>query len=327
MNEMDVSIILKNFKKTLYNNTLNNLLRHKGTIIKGRAYTEMQAEEDAAALVEDTSSYLVALLDTGLVDDNSIEKVLTNIVKNVKGIDYLPTNERGIFGVLENSKVFINPDLSPERKKLYLFHELTHGCMKSMEDAPYIGNYKRYSTFYGYMVLEEGITQNIAETCFYKIMRQNRPAKRYETDRIFQDDRIKFKTNYDYYGLYQPLVIAFGKTLRGVGSVYDNSDDKILYDISKRALKEDLLDSIIFEYETDGKIDELTIMLFGLANIYSAKLKSFTGNCVYEKIFDKNGKCLEEMKLEPSADEIVRSYQYVLNKTTELEDYRPEVIR
>lgn len=164
------------------------------------------------------------------------------------------------------------------KRTLYLFHELAHSCFKNRDTAPYIGDFMRHSTYYGYMTIEEAIAQNIAETCYYASTNQQRLQKRLERDRIMPN--IEYQTNYDYYGLYQPLAVAFGRVLRGVGTSYRNSDDKILFDLSKKALKEDLLESVIYEYQRDGISQDLEPMFFCFSqHLFSKKDELWYGWC------------------------------------------------
>ena len=319
---MDYNLVVKNFKDTLLTNTLARTRQYIGKRVQGQIYTVQQAEIDAATLVNDSLKFVETLLTTGLIDNKTFERVITRLSNNVKTIDFLPENKRGIYGqaVAEEQKVYINPDMQNWKRTLYLFHELAHSCFKNRDTAPYIGDFMRHSTYYGYMTIEEALAQNIAETCYYASINQQRPQKRLERDRIMPN--IEYQTNYDYYGLYQPLAVAFGRVLRGVGTSYRDSDDKILFDLSKKALKEDLLESVIYEYTRDGISQDLEPIFFALANIYSAKKMSFGMGGVEEKVFDRNQKLVAKKELRPTSVETQKYYTNALNIMKRNENYR-----
>ena len=314
--------LLQKFRDTLFTNTLACTQQHIGKKIQGQVYTPQQAKKDAVFLVNTSLKFIENLSTTGLIDNNVFERVIKNLSHNVKTIDFLPENERGIFGqsVAEEQKVYINPDMPKGKRILYLFHELTHCCFKNRNTAPYIGDYMRHSTYYGYMTIEEALAQNIAETCYYAYTGQQKPQKRLERDRIMPN--IQYYTNFDYYGLYQPLAAAFGRVLRGVGTSNRDSDDKILFDLSKKALREDLLESVINEYQRDGILEDLEPMFFALANIYAAKKMSFGMGGVQEKVFDKNQQLVAEKNLQPSLEQTQEYYIKALNIMKKNEDYR-----
>ena len=322
---MDYNTVIKNFKNTLYSNTLKATQKYIGKRIQGQIYTQLHAEKDAVNLVHDSLKFVETLLTTELIDEKAFERVIANLSENVKTIDFLPENNRGIYGqtVAKEQKVYINPDLPKWKRTLYLYHELTHCCFENRKLAPYIGDFMRHSSYFGYMTIEEALAQNIAETCYYASINQPRPKHRIEKDPTMPN--IKYETNYDFYGLYQPLAVAFGRSLRGVGTSSKDSGDKILFDLSKKALKEDLLDAAIYEYQRDGITKDLEETLFALANIYSAKKMSFGMGSVEERVYDRNNNYIAKKELKPTQSETQQYYLKVLNIMQKNEDYRPEL--
>lgn len=308
-------------------NTLLNLQKYVGTRIRGQIYTAEQAKIDADNLILFLQSFLGELERTGLIDSTETKTRIEKMIwRNVLSIDFLPESERGLYGKTnpDEHKIYINPELDIQKRTLYLFHELAHCCFEDVEtidDIPAIGDYKRFSTYYGYMVIEEALAQNIAETCFYHVMDKPRPAKQESRDSIIPG--VPFFTNFDYYGLYQPLATLFGRTLRGVGKSTLDRDDRVLFQLSKKALKENLLKSVVDEYTKDGIADELELTFFKLANIYSAKKKSFGAGWAIERVFDKNGKCIKEKELNTTKENTANYYIDVLNQMIKNEDYRP----
>lgn len=319
---MDYNLVVKNFKDTLLSNTLQSTRQYVGKRIQGQIYTAEQSQIDALKLANDCLKFIETLLTTELIDEKTFERIIEKLSNTVKNIDFLPENKRGIYGqvVAEEQKVYINPDMPNWKRTLYLFHELAHCCFKDRNTAPHIGDLMRHSTYYGYMTIEEALAQNIAETCYYASINQPRPQKQAERDRVIPN--IQYQTNYDYYGLYQPLAIAFGRVLRGVGTSHSDSDDKILFDLSKKALKEDLLESVIYEYQKDGISQYLEPMFFALANIYAAKKMSFGMGGAVERVFDRNGRLVASKELSPTIQETQQYYMKALEIMKRNEDYR-----
>ncbi len=319
---MDYKLVIKNFKDTLLSNTLQSTRQYVGKRVQGQIYTAEHAQIDALTLANDSLKFIETLLTTELIDEKTFERIIEKLSNTVKNIDFLPENKRGIYGqaVAEEKKIYINPDMQNWKRTLYLFHELAHCCFKERNTAPYIGDLMRHSTYYGYMTIEEALAQNIAETCYYASINQPRPQKQPERDRVIPN--IQYQTNYDYYGLYQPLAIAFGRVLRGVGTSYRDSDDKILFDLSKKALKEDLLESVIYEYQRDGISQDLEPMFFALANIYSAKKMSFGMGGVEERVFDRNERLVASKELKPTIQETQQYYMNALEIMKRNENYR-----
>jgi len=153
-----------------------------------------------------------------------------------------------------------------DKQLLYLYHELAHCCFGNVGEE-----HKKQSYYYGYMTIEEALAQNIAETCFY--YGQQRPSHHLEKDAIFPNN-YSCKTNFDTavnYGLYQPIAVAMGRTLKDIGTSPNTSDEQILFELSQKALKENLFYSIIKEYKQDNVSNDLHLLLNNLAEIYFAK--------------------------------------------------------
>ena len=110
--------------------------------------------------------------------------------------------------------------------------------------------------------------------------------------------------------------------LNGVGTSYRTSDDEILFDLSKKDLKEDLLKSVIYEYQKDGIAQDLEPMFFALANIYSAKKISFGMVGFEEKVFDRDQKLVTRKELKATSAETRENYTNALNIMRRNEDYR-----
>ena len=96
-----------------------------------------------------------------------------------------------------------------------------------------------------------------------------------------------------------------------------------LFDLSKKALREDLLESVIEEYQRDGIAHDLDPMFFSLANVYSAKKMSFGMGGVEERVFDQNQNLIFAQVLNPTPYETQQHYTKALQIMKQNEDYRP----
>ena len=133
--------------------------------------------------------------------------------------------------------------------------------------------------------------------------------------------KIEFSSNFDYYGLFQPLAINFGRVLRGVGTINDNSEERIMHDLCKKALKENLLNSVISEYRKYGIETHLPKIFYSLANVFSAKNHSFGVGYVTEKLWDINNNLLSDEVMKPTIEETENFYIQALKTTKALENY------
>ncbi len=221
-----------------------------------------------------------------------------NILHSLSGINsisVLPKNRRGIYGQTLNDihAILINPELSgsktltsAERTRLYTAHELGHyingswlqsvithinnqirsGKIKTREDA---------QLFYdGFSLLDEATTQDRAEDFAYAFAGKTRPPMEYYKNRLLFDG-TPYKTNFDFYGELQMPATMFGRTLRGIGSI--NDDSAALNALSQRALKSSFVDEIMQEYTKDGQLSNLFPEIKNMGILKNASYATFGG--------------------------------------------------
>ena len=328
----------------LFDNTAENLKKWIGKPIRGKIYTTEDVAKDAHRFTTKTLTFIKTMKELGLIDPTNIDNVCENIFNSTHQIDYLSENERNIFGIAEKEqkRIRLNPNMGMnvsdnqevnEKQNdymldLYLFHELAHKCLPKIDNTfdsiPTLMKFKNSSTVYGYQALEEAVAQEIAEMCYYKHKNLERPAKTKHTDTILP--KVVFKSNFNYYGLYQPVAVSFGRALRGVGKSSDDSSEKIMYDLCHRATHNNLLTSIVEEYKHDGLETECFQLFHTLAHIYSAKQNSFgVHSGLKNQSLNPNTN-----EFEPSLEEelgvnvdVKKLYMWVIDKLNSLEDYRP----
>ena len=226
-----------------------------------------------------------------------------NILKsleNINVVSVLPKNNRGIYGqaIVDENVLLISPVLKPsrtltkqERTRLYLAHELGHYInnewMKTVIDD--LNNRLRngkleesqaQTIYNGFALLDESITQNRAEEFAYNMANKPRPSMR---DEIRQNqygealfDGNAYRTNYDYYGEFQIPTVMFGRTLRGIGKL--QNDTEVLNVLSQRALNPNFANRIIQEYSKNGQLPKLFPLLESMGTIKSASYYLFRGN-------------------------------------------------
>lgn len=221
----------------------------------------------------------------GFINDKNLPHVVKKLLK-IEKFGNLPKEQRGLFGATSHNNgspslsVAINPDLDPYRRELYSFHELTHvvldGNTEVMEEsARNTGARPEQQSLFadGYTVIEEVVAQNTAEQMMAILYGRNRNAASQNTDRAIPG--IRFSTNFDYYGLYQPIATSFAKTLQGIGNLSSRgNDDMYLNALSARAFNPNFAESIVEEYKSNRHFKELAISFMKLGRVYRAKLAS-----------------------------------------------------
>ena len=254
-------------------------------------------------LIGDVEEFIYQGVKTKTFNANNINYVLTGL-NSITNLNVLPNNLRGIYGLaLSSGEIQINPRLSGsatlterERQRLYMFHELGHKVLKIydskisldfndtfygtiMNKDPNFNN-PSYQTKnpivdYGWLLIEEALVQDMAEKFTYSSKNAPRPIKQNRRDeRVF--GAYEFPTNYDYYGLFQPITIMFGKPLRGVGNLNDASDDKIMNDLLAKSLSGTFVNDVIAEYGVNSSLyKDLYDTLFCMGHIMNAKYASF----------------------------------------------------
>lgn len=268
---------------------------------------------------QNTEEFVKQCMDNGFITYQNLRRCLENL-KSVSFIDVLPENQRGIYGITTNDSVQVNPNLDSNRRRLYQFHELAHKLIRVQSPVAEVIKYNRgrkergksalnaNNLLDGWALLEEAIVQNIAEGCFYTSINQPRPQQRYQQEPRVIGDK-KFKTNFDFYGIYQPLTTRFARTIRGIGTGKNDSDDLILNEFSKKACNGDFIKAVTEEYSRDVGIDRLMELIEKLGKIFNEKSATFG-----------NGTKMTTVQ------ETQMIWNSVIAEMIKLEDYRPAIV-
>ncbi len=226
---------------------------------------------------------------------------ILNAVSEVKAISVLDDSDKGIYGITHPTGVIqINPNLSgngiltpDERTRLYVAHELGHMVNRTWMDSvtKFLSTDKRLSPndktmFYeGFSLIDEATTQDRAENIAYYYAHKQRNCLRNYSDPSGMYGGDTYRTNFDFYGELEPPVIAFGRTLRGIGSI--ENDERVMNVLGNRALKPNFADNIIYEYRRDGQIDNLYAQMQYMGMLKKASYARFGYDDV---IYLKNSK-------------------------------------
>ena len=250
-------------------------------------------KEKIVEFIGDIEDYLFYMYR--VYNDNFLD-VFMALSQKLKIISVLEPKYRGLYGAFfeDDALVMVSPVLSgsrnlnaKERTRLYVAHELGHivnsfwvnDAKKRMEiddDDSLVVN--------GISLLDEAITQNIAEDFAYCFANKDRPSmtlrKNLPRDGRYIFDGDFYKSNYDFYGELQEPAIMFARTLRGIGKIDDDSE--AMQELCSRSLSYDFFANIAKEYVYDGRVDDLVHILENMGIIKNASYALFgNGNPKY----------------------------------------------
>ena len=268
-------------------------------------------------IVKYIKDYIQAGYKTGFINDKNLSYVVSKLM-HVERFANLPQQYRGIYGATfhnnnsPNLTVCINPDLDDYRRELYSFHEFRHVIMDGNTEvvSRSIGNMNSNIISQvedGYTVIEEAIAQNSAEEMMASL--QNRRRTNFRTQNDPAIPNISFKSDFGFYGLYQPIASRFARTLRGIGSIPEsnNNPNNYLNSLTSRAFDKGFIERIMNEYQKDGHFKDLMQSFYNLGVVYRVKQKTFGIN--------------NNSPYTPS--DSAKAYKNTLNMYASLEDRRP----
>lgn len=262
--------------------------------------TDSEFREKLPQYIHYVEHFLVKGIQLGFFTGENLDRIVSLLNTKFREIKLLPPELRGCFAQSYDDIIEINPEMqkhpnSPnlneeEITMLYMFHELGHKVL-NVEDfevtKKYCASFKKIMeekgqkyentiplgyVYYGFVMLEETLAQELAETLTYATLGKTRPNSRLE-----MEFDTTFKSNFDYYGIFEKPTIDMGRTMRGCGK--SNSDSKkVLQDMIKRSLHTDSFsEDLIAEYnakDARGYLD-LFCMLQHMGNILNEKYASF----------------------------------------------------
>jgi len=284
----DYQAIISCYIDLLYEQSVNFYkLKYQGQNKTGTLELDKQKIKNAVGYVADYLYYYYKFYN----DD--FQRIFLLLIEKLNYVTVLASDDRGLYGKFEESElaVYINPQLessatlnSDERMRLYINHELGHIINNQWMSAvfTYLNNndldINKQLVYDGFSLLDEAITQNMAEEITYYYAKKQRPRK-ISCKKITKEwqlfDGKTYLTNYDFYGELQGPASNFAKTLRGIVSSVGNNDDRALMELCKRALKSDFFLNVVVEYYNDGQMDKFYTLFEKLGVIKKASYATF----------------------------------------------------
>ena len=247
-----------------------------------------------STFTEDMNYYFYSLLQFGYLNEDNISKVV-NDFDNISYVEALSSENKRLFGLTVGQAICINPELSTFRNlspsdfnQLIISHELGHIINRSWkrESVSFVENLYRKSRIRcilknmglnsseylkeGFEMLDEVIAQEVAEEVTYFKKNQKRPKKEYREDKEIFEHR-PYLTNYNLYGEFQDVTIAFAKTLSFLNITEKDSDEVVLQKLVKAAFQNNFISLLQQEFMYDNmRLDFFVMMLAILGKMKSA---------------------------------------------------------
>lgn len=187
-------------------------------------------EQDNRIVLEDKYYLLIAdyLECLKELDINvNIEKILDKLPKVFNQIQELSNYEMGgNYGATNVPTIKMNRELSPEKFKLYFFHELTHAIQTSQKGTGLYDNNKKNGDFFN-----EGLTQITAEFLYQISSETIKQPQFYNNVVVGQPSRTIYSSA-DYYKLnvsyLQMFAMSIGVALTDIMSIAYNENAREL---------------------------------------------------------------------------------------------------
>lgn len=282
-------------------------------------------------LIYDVETFLATAMNIGLFNRSNIGGILKNLKEQFHRIEFLP-DYSGNYGCSVDDIVQVNRNMtvhpnspqltSDEIRRLYIFHELGHKVLnvyprdfQIITDYTYTinevlrakngnsnVNLNPILISDGFLMLEECLTQELAEILTYTSSGKVRPSFRREYDL-----GCSIVTNFDYYGIFQMPTLNFGKTLRGCWD--GRTSNKVLYNMIVKALNGNFAMEVISEYNQGNAqlYYDLALTLQNMGIIKCKKYHSFGGSNDYVGNCNLN-ESLKNIELLSEKNKDARSY-------------------
>lgn len=258
---------VKEFLIKIYNNTLNSLKLYN--------YNEYYAKE----FLSDIEDYIYYFR----ISNYDIDRII-NKLDNIDRIIFLNLgNKLGSLPVITiGNRILLNTNIdkdkrltSKERRRLYLYRSLSHSLLsfrneKTKEFSKIFNEYlptnakeTELLVDNGWLLLEDTLSQEIAEKITYKMINKDRPGLRPGLENeTFPIDGNIVSSNLEMNRMFQPILILFGMTIDNIGNMYNITPEVISNDFIKIAISKEFSDLVISEYISKDNIIELYQLLY-----------------------------------------------------------------
>ena len=187
-----------------------------------------------------------------------------------------------------------------ERRRLYLYKGLNKYLFNFTSDKAKEFS-KNYSQLFdeqsdreineaivnnGWLLLEEVLSQELAERITYDTLGRERPDFRIGIEPMdeYPITDSKVVSRLEQNRPFEELAVRFGGTISGIGSLKDHSEAKLMDDLIDKALKHDFSDSVISEYTFNKNEIELYVILYNMGLLINEKYAAYGNRLVKEKI-------------------------------------------
>ena len=287
------------FLKTIYINTFNYL--------QDNGYSIEYANE----FVNDIEDYLYYF--------KLCEYNINSIINRIKEIEVIEFYDSLFVGkndvdndipyvINRGSKILLSTDIkgdnrlsSSERRRLYLYQGLLHSILsfKSHKSLSFSRIYSRYLkdnkiltesiVNNGWLLLEDTLSQEIAEKVTYFAIDKIRPSYRVglENEKYLISDE-KIYSNLENYRFSQKLLIRFGFVLDKIGNIYCYSKKNIINDLIKCAINNEFSSVVINEYDRKQLSFELYQLLYLMGLLLNEKYREYNMHFIHNIILNKD---------------------------------------
>lgn len=256
--------------------------------------TNIHELDKVATSVRRVEEYYASLLSLDFVNSNNCSNILQQL-ESLKLFKFFSKQNSKLYGLTSSGTITLNSEIQGWNgvptdflKRIVVFHELGHVINASwIDDAHQLSsklyqsprvrnllknmrlNHPRYLS-YGFDLLDEVVSQEVAEKVAYRMEGKTRPRKRYHINkRIF--DYQPYLSNYVFYGELQYFATSFAKNLSFLSISSGDSDDEVMKKLCCASFSKNFILNIQQEIFQDyDKFDFFIMMLACMGRIKEA---------------------------------------------------------
>ena len=263
-------------------------------------YEKQKEVSIISTFTEDMEYYFYTLLQMKYIDQSNINYVIHSF-SNISFVEPMPKDLRKFFGLTSEKKIYINPEMNgfhhlndKDFKQLIISHELGHilNCSwkeESVRFAEELYSNPRVRKILknmgldqfeylkeGFELLDEVITQELAEEVTYFKMNKKRPRKECRQDKAIFEFQ-PYYTNFLLYGEFEDVAIAFAKTISSLHCHSNDSDDVVLQKLVKASFDKDFISKMKDEFLNESVRLDFFIMMLAIMGKMKDATYQFVG--------------------------------------------------
>lgn len=243
--------------------------------------------------------YYVSLIKLGIVTKQNYGNVLY-MLSHIDTVRLFFEKKQEIYAITNGGNVSVNTKGIHVRNfstdvsfQMIVSHELGHIINNSwLEDARAVSKYlfydrechemlKRYgfddlkNIFFGFILIDEGVSQECAERVTYREIHEKRPPYVWmKKPKVLSESA--FLTNFNLYEEFQEIVVKFAKCLHFVGCSQTDDFNEVLEKLAKKSFRRDFIFQIWKEIKDDSeKKCDFALMLACMGKIKDGSYANF----------------------------------------------------